>query len=283
MGRVDARVREMRFALLPEFEIAFQPIVDVRAQRVIAYEALTRGRGGRTFPELVAEMDGGTARRFHRHTASESICRAKELGLFGSDAALCINMQPDLSENAVTGEFILEVARKNEVPPAQILLELTEDHRLTLADLRQLVAQIHSAGFVTGMDDFGAGYSGLTMLVECLPEVLKLDRALIHGIDQCEIRTKVVAGFAQISRSLDIMLVAEGVETVEECEKLQELGVEIMQGFLFSHPIVNALPVWDGMQFAQRTVARRVPISNPSTFWKTRRSVEPITLQAECA
>jgi EAL domain-containing protein (putative c-di-GMP-specific phosphodiesterase class I) len=275
----------MKSAQLPAFDVAFQPIVNVRTQQIIAYEALTRGSDGRSFPELIAGMDIAAIRSFHRQTARMSIRRAVELGLFESDAALCINMQPDLSESAVTGEFILETAKSYGVCPGKILLELTEDHHLTLADLRRLVARNQSAGFVTGMDDFGAGYAGLTMLVECRPEVLKLDRALVRGIDHCEMRTKVVAAFAQISSSLNMVLVAEGVETVAECRRLQELGIDIMQGFLFSRPVVDALPiegVW-GVASPARLRERPEPMAYPISWLQPRREREAITLRAECA
>ena len=285
MSRLEAKTYELMTAPLPEFQIAYQPIVNVSTRSILAYEALTRGVDGRAFPELVAEMDLTTIRRFHRITACEAIRRAMELGLKEMNAALCINMQPDLSENAVTGQFVLDVANRYGMPPGKILLELTEDHRLSLADLRCLVARNQTAGFVTGMDDFGAGYSGLTMLVECRPEVLKLDRALVRGIDTCETRSKVVAAFAQISSSLNMILVAEGVETVAECEALQALGIDIMQGFLFSHPVVDALPYEGVYGVATHAKASREWYKNfadQAPWWQARPEAMA-TLRAECA
>jgi EAL domain-containing protein (putative c-di-GMP-specific phosphodiesterase class I) len=276
----------MTSARLPEFKIAYQPIVNVRTKQIIAYEALTRGRDGRAFPEMVADMDLTTIRQFHRVTACEAIRRAMELGLREMNAALCINMQPDLSEQAVTGQFVRDVANRYGMHPSKILLELTEDHRLSLPDLRCLVARNQTAGFVTGMDDFGAGYAGLTMLVECRPEVLKLDRELVRGIDHCDTRSKVVSAFAQISQSLNMVLVAEGVETVAECERLQELGIDIMQGYLFSHPVVDALPyqgVWGVATNAEATRARHRPQSEQGHWQQSRQDLELLTLQGECA
>ena len=271
---------------LPEFQIAYQPIVNVRTQQITAYEALTRGLDGRSFPELVLEMDLATIRRFHRLTACEAIRRAMELGLREMNAALCLNMQPDLSEHAVTGQFVLDVANRYGMHPGKILLELTEDHRLSLPDLRSLVARNQTAGFVTGMDDFGAGYSGLTMLVECRPEVLKLDRVLVRGVDHDEMRSKVVAAFAEISKSLGMILVAEGVETVAECARLQELGIDIMQGFLFSHPMVDALPYKGVYGVATHAAAKREQFkqgSEQQMWWKSAADAEAVTLQARCA
>jgi EAL domain-containing protein (putative c-di-GMP-specific phosphodiesterase class I) len=284
MGGVPMKVSQVASARLPEFQIAYQPIVNVRRQSILAYEALTRGVNGESFPELVEGMDLATIRRFHRVTACESIRRAMELGLKEMSAALCINMQPDLSESGVTGQFVLDMANRYGMPTSKILLELTEDHRLSLPDLRSLVARNQTAGFVTGMDDFGAGYSGLTMLVECRPEVLKLDRALVRGIDSCSTRTKVVEGFAQISSSLNMILVAEGVETVAECERLQELGIDIMQGFLFSHPVVDQLPyqgVWGVATHARAQRERFAKALDQRPWWQA--GPELATLRAECA
>jgi EAL domain-containing protein (putative c-di-GMP-specific phosphodiesterase class I) len=77
--------------------------------------------------------------------------------------------------------------------------------------------------------------------------VLKLDRALVKGIDTSDTRQKIVQAFANCSRALDMRLIAEGIETHAEAEMLESLGITCMQGYLFSKPVVDTLPthsVW---------------------------------------
>lgn len=232
---------------LPSFVIAFQPIVDVSTRSIVAYEALTRGTTGMSYPQLVAHLNAPALRAFHRRTAEVAIRRAAELGLADLNASLCINVQPDLHADALDATYVLEVARSCGLSPAHILLEFTEDHRLDIPEYKQLLERNKEAGFATGMDDFGAGYSGLSALVECRPEVLKLDRALIKGIDSSYTRQRIIAAFADCCKALDMRLIAEGIETVAECDMLMSLGVTHMQGYLFSHPILDELPtdsVW---------------------------------------
>ncbi|QHN02955.1 EAL domain-containing protein [Granulicella sp. WH15] len=235
---------------LPDFVIAFQPIVDVCARRVVAYEALTRTMDGACYPKLIDGMDEKTLRRFDREIAIEAIRRAVELGLKDLDVSLCLNLRPDLHPEALDAEYLRLAAGTCGLSPSEILLEMTEEHKLAVPELHSLLERNQAAGFYTGVDDFGAGYSGLAMLVECRPEILKLDRSLVRGIDSSDRRQKIVAAFAQIAESMKTSLIAEGVETVAEYEKLRELGIRFMQGYLFASPSVEELPwqaVWGVM------------------------------------
>jgi EAL domain-containing protein (putative c-di-GMP-specific phosphodiesterase class I) len=228
---------------LPPYVIAFQPIVDVSSRSIVAYEALTRGTNGTCYPQLVAHLNAAALRAFHRRTAETAIRRAAELGLADMNASLCINLQPDLHSDALDADFVLEIAHGCGLTASNILLEFTEDHRLSIPEYKQLLARNKEAGFATGMDDFGAGYSGLSALVECRPEVLKLDRALVKGIDTSYTRQRIVAAFSDCCKALDMRLIAEGIETPDECNMLVELGISHMQGYLFSHPVVDQLPI----------------------------------------
>jgi EAL domain-containing protein (putative c-di-GMP-specific phosphodiesterase class I) len=228
---------------LPAFQTAFQPIVDVAKRTILAYEALTRGTDGTSYPQLIGHLDAAALRVFHRQSAEATIQLAARLGIAELGASLCLNVQPDLHPDALNSDFVAKTAKNLGLLPANILLEFTEEHRLSIAEYKQLMERNRRAGFATGMDDFGAGYSGVAALVECHPEVLKLDRSLVRGIDTSFTRQKFVAAFVGCCEALDIRLIAEGIETEAECAMLLELGVPLMQGYLFSHPVVNQLPV----------------------------------------
>ena len=97
-------------------------------------------------------------------------------------------------------------------------------------------------GFRTALDDFGAGHSGLNLLAAFQPDVLKLDRALVAGIDASAARRAIVAGMAGICRELGLDLVAEGVETAAESPPCASSASTLMQGYLFARPRFEALP-----------------------------------------
>lgn len=227
---------------LPPFAIAYQPIVNLPARRVVAYEALVRGVDGANYPQMVASMDQETLYSFHRCIAEESIRCAVELGLSERKASLSINLSPDLDPYALTPDELREMAVRHGLPVKRILIELTEDHRLTMPQLREILNRTKAAGFATAMDDFGCGYSGLASLAECRPEILKLDRALVKGIDDNEVKQKIVGAFVKVCQSLRMVLIAEGVETLDECRMLRHLGIRFMQGFFFSGPVLGSLP-----------------------------------------
>jgi EAL domain-containing protein (putative c-di-GMP-specific phosphodiesterase class I) len=97
-------------------------------------------------------------------------------------------------------------------------------------------------GMITAIDDFGAGHSGLNMLADFRPDVLKIDMALTRSIHTDEVRTKIVGAIVGLCRSLHISVIAEGIETIEEAAALRALGVHLFQGYLFARPLIERLP-----------------------------------------
>src|SRR5690606_29381138 len=113
-------------------------------------------------------------------------------------------------------------------------------------------------GFQTAIDDFGAGYAGLSRLVEFQPDLIKLDMALLRGIDTDPVRRTIVAGVAGIARGIGSTLLAEGVETADEYHALRELGIHLFQGYLFGRPALERLePVADSTWAALAHAAPR--------------------------
>ncbi len=270
---------------LPSFTVAYQPIVNLQYRSIAAYEALIRGTDGTPYPRLVAEMGAGTLRRFHQITSAEAIRCAVSLGLSYRKASLTINLQPDLHPLALNASFLRDVAHRCGLPTHRIVLELTEDHRLSPAQLSEILASNRAAGFASAMDDFGAGYSGLTALVSTQPEILKLDRALVTDIDTHATKQKIVRAFVKICNSLRIVLIAEGVETSEECRTLRQLGIKLIQGYFFSKPIVGSLRRFEDCIASQSNgTARRQRIREDSELFAGGRSaVAAPTPQARIA
>ncbi|NCC13331.1 MAG: EAL domain-containing protein, partial [Spirochaetia bacterium] len=119
--------------------------------------------------------------------------------------------------------------------------ELTES--LFTHDIRhlsQVMANLRSYGFSVSLDDFGSGYSSLTMLKDVTIDVIKLDQGFLKGTDNHKRGTVVVQHVINLAKSLGITTVAEGVETLEQVRMLTDLGCDAVQGFYFSEPLAIA-------------------------------------------
>ncbi|MNP44356.1 Cyclic di-GMP phosphodiesterase Gmr [compost metagenome] len=111
--------------------------------------------------------------------------------------------------------------------------------------IRGIVDHYQALGFKTAMDDFGAGYSGLNLLADFLPDIIKLDMHLLRGIDQDPTRQAIVRHCLALFAELKITPLAEGIETREEMACLREMGISLMQGYLFARPGFETLPKVD--------------------------------------
>lgn len=224
-----------------EFSMAFQPIVNVETQQVFAYEALVRGLDGGGAAQVLDQVD-----RDNRYMFDQA-CRVKAVGLaagLGIDSHVSINFLPNaVYEPATCIRATLEAARQFNYPLERLIFEITENERVVdQAHLKRIVHEYRRHGFKTAIDDFGAGYSGLNMLADLRPDIIKLDMALIRDIDSDPTRQAVVIGIVGMCRALGILVIAEGVETADEYAQLRELGISHFQGYLFARPAFEHLP-----------------------------------------
>ncbi|MFN3581008.1 MAG: EAL domain-containing protein, partial [Pseudomonas sp.] len=125
----------------------------------------------------------------------------------------------------------------------RIVLELTEwkDPRL-FAGLPQAIAALQAHGIRVAIDDFGAGYSGLNLLAEFQPDIIKLDMEMVRDIDRDPVRQAIVKGILGVCIALNIEVIAEGIESLAELRLLQSLGINLFQGYLFAKPGFEHLP-----------------------------------------
>ncbi len=105
-----------------------------------------------------------------------------------------------------------------------------------------IVAEYRRLGFMTAVDDFGAGHAGLAMLAQYQPDLLKIDMELVRDIDKSRARQVIVAGIVAMAQHLGINLLAEGIESEDEIAVLQAAGIDLMQGYYFAHPGFQSLP-----------------------------------------
>lgn len=232
-----------------EFSMAFQPIVDAAANRVWGYEALIRGPTGEGAPSILSRVRPEQIYKF------DQACRVKAIELAarlfpreGAMPRLSINFMPNaVYEPAACLRATLAAARKSHFPPEAIMFEFTESELVRdTRHLHAIITEYRRQGFTTALDDFGAGFAGLGLLADFQPDLIKLDMALVRGIDTSRARQVIASGIMHIARELDIAVLAEGVETEAEFTVLKAAGVSLFQGYLFARPGFETLPAITG-------------------------------------
>ncbi|HEX8588591.1 EAL domain-containing protein [Pseudomonas sp.] len=241
IGCAECRNRE---TLGFDFTMAFQPIFNVTTGAPFAYEALVRGINGESAASILGQVNDGNRYRFDQACRVRAIELAAQLGLPAiADCKLSINFLPKAVYRPETCiRATLEASRTFDFPVDRLMFEVTEGERVEDPNhLKSIFEEYARQGFTTAIDDFGSGYSGLNMLAMFQPHVLKIDMALTRDIDQDAVRRAIVEGIVLMSKRIGITVVAEGIETCEERDALLDLGVELMQGYLFARPMIGQL------------------------------------------
>jgi len=135
-------------------------------------------------------------------------------------------------------EKLEELLERHQLSPGEILLEITESAYADNAQcLIEVVERLREKGFKIEMDDFGSGYSSLNMITTIPIDVLKMDMKFIRNMEKDEKSMKLVELVLDIAKFLKVPVVAEGVETQSQLDKLKERGCDIIQGYFFSKPV----------------------------------------------
>jgi len=229
----DACARGERLGFL--FDFAYQPIVDLAQRRIYAHEALVRGPAGESAGQVLAQVNEANRYRFDQACRVKAIKGAAELGLA---ERLSINFLPNaIYRPEICIRTTLEAARMHGFPVKRIIFEVTEGERVEDGPwFAEVLREYQRIGFLTAIDDFGAGYAGLKLLSDFQPDVIKLDMDLIRGLDTDARRRHIVNHLVRLCADLGVTVIAEGVETVAERNALLDLGITLMQGYLFARP-----------------------------------------------
>lgn len=220
--------------------MAFQPIVDSTGG-IFAYEALVRGPNGEGAGQVIGAVTPEQRYSFDQTCRVAAIETAVRVGL---RQRLSINFMPNAVYEAATCiRITLAAAERFGFVTENLILELTEGEQMHDTNhALSIVRDYQKRGFLTAIDDFGAGYSGLNLLAEFQPHLVKLDMALTRDIDSDRVRRAIVEGVIGTCRALECKVVAEGIESEAEVGVLRELGVDYFQGYLFARPELEALP-----------------------------------------
>ncbi len=226
------------------FSMAFQPIVDLRSGATFAHEALVRGSNGEGAYTILSAVDAANRYTFDQQCRVRAIEMAADLRLPSDDSYLSINFIPNaVYEPRACISLTLDAAKRTSFPLDRIIFEFTEAEKLDTAHLLNILKTYKAIGFKTAIDDFGAGYASLQLLAQFQPDIVKVDMDLIRGIDVSPVKRSILRHLLRLLEELAIDAICEGVETVEELAVLQDLGVNLVQGYLLAKPAFEALAV----------------------------------------
>ena len=242
--RARVRDRDQRERLLEiiqnrEIWTAFQPIVELRSGGAIGWEGLSRGpRGSELEPPVVLF---GRAARYGVTEELERACRRQafiDWRVFGQRGRLFLNTVPGtVRDTSFLGRGVLDYLGP-ELAPSDVTLEITERQVIDNLNLyREAMHSFTDLGFSFAIDDVGAGYSNLETMAVLKPAYLKIDIALVREVHQKKVSQQVVKAILDMGEGLGASVIAEGIQTREEVEALQEIGVQWGQGYFYARPV----------------------------------------------
>jgi diguanylate cyclase (GGDEF)-like protein/PAS domain S-box-containing protein len=254
------------------FEAYLQPIHDLRTGRIAGFEALMR---------LIHPLDGiippakivriaeetGSIGRIGERIFEKAVNRLNELSVIPDLAQtyVSVNISPLQFEPALLDRMMVVLLRAG-IHPSRIVIEITEavlmNHDPVMQQVLEAMAQ---AGFRLALDDFGTGYSSLSYLGRFEVDIVKIDQSFIRALtsDDETARRKsrmLVEGITTISHQMGCVVVAEGIETIDQHEALQTIGIDAGQGYLFSRPVP-----------APEIAARFAETESGATRWRSAR------------
>ena len=226
-----------------EFEIYLQPQVSID-RKLIGAEALVRWK----HPEKGFVSPGEFIPIFEKknviskldvyiwHRACKVLKRWKDEGR--EDLSISVNISPKNLYTLDVYRIFMDLVARYEIEPKNLRLEITETAIMTdIAKQNDLIRKLQQAGFFVEMDDFGSGYSSLNMLKEISVDVIKIDRIFLEDSTNIEKSKYILETVIQLSKQLNMEIIAEGVETKEQVDYLTGLGCDIFQGYYFDKPI----------------------------------------------
>lgn len=224
-----------------DFTMAFQPIVNCKTQSIFGYEALVRGLNNESAYSIISQVNDDNRYVF------DQLCRVKAIAL-----AAKLNIKEMLSINFLPNAIYqpercirttLAAAKEYDFSVDQIMFEFTEVEKLEdNKHIQRIVEYYQMLDFKTAIDDFGSGYSGLNLLADFQADIIKLDMELIRNIHNDKVRQSIVRNCLNMFAELNIIPLAEGIETIDEFVWLRDAGVALMQGYFFAKPGFESLP-----------------------------------------
>jgi len=251
---MDARLQarralelDLRKALADgQFELYYQPVVNVARRQVSGFEALIRWNHPQRGVVLPAEFIPLAEEIGLIQAIGEWVLRqaCAEAASWPDDIRIAINLSAAQFKTRNLVQTVVHALAASGLPAGRLELEVTES--ILLHDSETILStlhQLHELGVRISMDDFGTGYSSLSYLRSFPFDTIKIDRTFVEELPERSDCAAIVRAVAGLGDSLGMLTTAEGVETEDQLARLQAEGCEEVQGYLFSRPVpAKALP-----------------------------------------
>ena len=226
-----------------ELFVVYQPKVNIKDKKLVGAEALVRWeKNGKNYPPSefipICETNGFILRIdfFVLESVCQQISKWLEQGV--EPVKISINFSKLHFEKDDVAGRILEIINKWNIPHHLVEIEFTETTYTDKEDkLRKTLEILRKSNISSSIDDFGSGYSSLSMLQNLDFDIIKLDKSLIDTLNSKEKSLKVVKNIVKMAKDLNMSVLAEGVESKSEYEILSQLNCDMIQGYLFDKPL----------------------------------------------
>lgn len=220
---------------------AFQPIVDLELMQITSLEALIRGADGCSPYEVFERL---TPAQLHQLDVESKLTALEMFSEMKFDGFMSINLLPiSLLKYPDSVKIISQHAQYLGLNPDNVIIEITEQEAIdNHNEFNKLANLIRANGMRLAIDDFGAGYAGLSLLANFQPHKLKIDRSIILGVANHGPRQAIVGGIIYVTSRLGIEVIAEGVDNEQDLRWLISAGITQIQGFYFAEPKLKGIP-----------------------------------------
>jgi PAS domain S-box-containing protein len=245
----------------------FQPIVEMRTGRLAGFEVLSRWRHsefGLTLPKNFISLaeENGLIGLLTQQILRKALLSAPVLP---EPLVLAVNISPIQLHDIGLPSQIRKSAEGTGFPLERLIIEVTESALIdNVARAREIVAELRAMGCRLAVDDFGTGYSNLQQLEELPFSELKIDQSFVATMASKRESRKIVAAVVGLGKSLDMVTLAEGVETEEQADILLWLGCDLGQGWLYGHPLpADRIPGMVGAAVRTRSIRKPAHANEP--------------------
>jgi EAL domain-containing protein (putative c-di-GMP-specific phosphodiesterase class I) len=230
----------------------YQPIVSFHTGLECGYEALTRGPVLTSFhkPNKLfyhAEIEGLL---YPLEKLAHELAVKHSKAFIQKNQKLFLNLNPKvIYDLSFTPKYTISLLEQYHLKPSNIVFEITE--RTVIDDFTAFKKALHpyrNQGFQIAIDDAGTGYSSLQSICELNPDFIKVDRSLIKNIHEYKIKENMLEAIVTFAKKMNSKVIAEGIETLEELQKVIDLNIEFGQGFLLARPSYPVQPISENVK-----------------------------------
>lgn len=229
-----------------ELSLHYQPQIDLRTRRIVGLEALMRWQhptAGTVSPATFVPLLEETGLIVQVGAwVIEAACRQRAAwqrsGLLADDCSLAVNISPRQFASHSLVDLLQQSLTSNQLAPQMLEVELTEGSLMQDTEVtRRMLNDLKQLGVRLSVDDFGTGYSSLSYLKLFEIDTLKIDKSFVDKITTDKKDEAISASIVNLAHNLQMLVVAEGVETDAQLQMLQQMGCDIVQGYYFAKPM----------------------------------------------